>query len=238
MKAISLHQPFASAVVLGSKRVETRGWETSHRGPIAIHASKHFTIDGLRRIACSWTWCGVLRFAGVHMAGRNLWDVLPFGAVVGTANLVDCRPTDSFTVAELDTQRLPTGEDGKHYAWTERMLGDYSPGRFGWILSDPVLLIDPIPVRGRQRIFNLPNEVAEAVDRQTREGWRPMRTGPMTGPVVDVEVKTKDGRVVEAHFARDLSGDEQPPFEGWFTRAGSGFTQIDPVAWRPIGSAR
>lgn len=167
-------------------------------------------------------------------AGPGADELLPFGAIIGVANLVDCRPSESFTVGELDTTRLPTGEDIQAYAFSERMLGDFSPGRWGWILEDAVSLIDPIPVRGLQRIWNLSPELSARVDAMTREGWRSMTSAPTKGPIVEVEVKTKDGRVVDAHFARDLSGDEQPPFEGWFEQAGSGFAQVEAVAWRPI----
>jgi hypothetical protein len=39
MKAISLWNPWAYAVPLGLKGVETRSWATNYRGPIAIHAA-------------------------------------------------------------------------------------------------------------------------------------------------------------------------------------------------------
>lgn len=40
MKAITLHQPWASLVVVGAKTVETRSWATSYRGPLVVHAGK------------------------------------------------------------------------------------------------------------------------------------------------------------------------------------------------------
>lgn len=45
-------------------------------------------------------------------------------------------------------------------------------------------------------------------------------------------VRRKDGREVEAHYACDLSGENQPPFEGWFERRGTYFSAVEPVAWR------
>lgn len=33
-----------------------------------------------------------------------------------------------------------------------------------------------------------------------------------------VQVMLEDGTVLDAHWACDLSGDEQPPFLGWFDR--------------------
>ncbi len=38
MKAISIHQPWASIIALGEKHYETRNWKPQHRGPIIIHA--------------------------------------------------------------------------------------------------------------------------------------------------------------------------------------------------------
>ena len=40
MKALTLHQPRASLVALGVKTIETRGWSTTYRGPLLIHAGK------------------------------------------------------------------------------------------------------------------------------------------------------------------------------------------------------
>lgn len=39
-----------------------------------------------------------------------------------------------------------------------------------------------------------------------------------------------------AHYACDLSGEEQPPFRGWFRPAGGSFWEIDPppVEWMPL----
>lgn len=61
---------------------------------------------------------------------------------------------------------------------------------------------------------------------------------PLPLEVVD-EVLSKDEKtVIEAHWASDRSGEEQPPFEGWFTKAGSsGYVQIsDPISWRELKS--
>ncbi len=42
MKAISIHQPWASLIAFGEKRFETRSWHPQYRGRILIHASKTF----------------------------------------------------------------------------------------------------------------------------------------------------------------------------------------------------
>lgn len=78
MKAISLWQPFASAIPLGLKRIETRHWTTNYRGELAIHASKKDTTE-LRAVA--------------YLGGMPARD-LPFGYVVAIVTLVDVLPTE------------------------------------------------------------------------------------------------------------------------------------------------
>ena len=40
IRAITLHQPWASAIALGMKSYETRSWDCDTPGPVAIHAGK------------------------------------------------------------------------------------------------------------------------------------------------------------------------------------------------------
>ena len=102
----------------------------------------------------SRTWCGVL---GFRMGSKTpLWEILPFGAIVATCDLVDCRPTGSFTNQELDEQRTAP-EEFTMYVWTERMLGNYELGHFGWVLENVRPLQEPIPWRGRQGFFEVLN---------------------------------------------------------------------------------
>lgn len=157
MRAISLWQPWASAVALGSKRIETRHWPTDYRGPLAIHAAKRKVLGELIHYGAFWNWQGALRGTGASFGGPRLDEVLPFGAVIAVATLADCRPTESFTVGELDTHRYPEGDNGHLYAWTERQMGNFEPGRFGWVLTDVKLLPEPIPFIGRQGFFTVPD---------------------------------------------------------------------------------
>lgn len=54
MKAISLHQPWASMVAQGSKTIETRFWSTSHRGDLLIVSTKNPEIKGF---LCGFALC-------------------------------------------------------------------------------------------------------------------------------------------------------------------------------------
>jgi hypothetical protein len=65
------------------------------------------------------------------------------------------------------------------------------------------------------------------------EGWLPMWAGPKD--CTSVTVRTAEQIYPDAHFAQDLSGEEQPPFSGWFYPVGNGFRKIEkPRAWRPL----
>ncbi len=138
---LQLWQPWASAVALGSKRIETRDWETDYRGPLAISATARCVKGELADLAGDPVWCGAL--------GEALDRALPFGAIIAVCRLVDCRPTGDFTADELDQPRRNAGLH-TGYSWTERQMGDYSPGRFGLVLSGIHRLPKPLPFKGRQ----------------------------------------------------------------------------------------
>lgn len=155
MKAISLWQPWASAVARGAKTIETRSWRTNYRGPLAIHAAKRKVICELIHYGSMWGWRGAL---GLRDTG-TIFDI-PFGAIIAVCELIDCRPTGTFTVDELDTHR---GQGA--YVWDERMLGNFEPGRFGWILRGARPFPEPIPYRGRQGFFEIPDDIVTGGER-------------------------------------------------------------------------
>ena len=76
MRAITLHQPWAWAIVQGYKQFETRSWRTNYRGPLAIHAGK--TVD--------WDM--------VAWSDLDSGDIVT-GAIVAVADLIDCDLTDT-----------------------------------------------------------------------------------------------------------------------------------------------
>ena len=65
------------------------------------------------------------------------------------------------------------------------------------------------------------------------DSWQPIKTAPRNASWV--QVMTSEGTVHRAHWASDLSGEDQPPFEGWFIDMESYMLGIPwPVAWRPL----
>lgn len=164
MKAISIWQPWATAIVLGAKRVETRSKPTHYRGPIAIHASARKQKGELLVHQCSWHWNGVLHPVFTGMGGRlDLEDVLTFGAVIGFGRLCHCKPTHEFTLGEVDAIRQPAGDYDLTRAWTERQLGDFSLGRYGWVIEYVEMFKNPIPFKGKQGFFEVPDSLLAEV---------------------------------------------------------------------------
>jgi hypothetical protein len=45
----------------------------------------------------------------------------------------------------------------------------------------------------------------------------------------EIVLRFSDGREVVCHFAQDLSGEEQPPFRGWFVPngRGTGYSEVE-----------
>ena len=153
MKAISLWQPWASLVAAGIKTIETRAWRAVYRGPLAIHAAQRIEVasipDRLRPI-CEAAF------------GADWPDALPAGALVAIAELVGCdgtgvggAPPD--WVAALD--------------YPELACGNFAPRHFGWHLAEVRALDPPIPYRGRQGLFDVPDAVvAAASDNRDDDG--------------------------------------------------------------------
>lgn len=73
---------------------------------------------------------------------------LPFGCVVAVARIADCVPTDS------SHSRLIS------MTYAEFRFGDYSPGRWAWLLEDIHPVLPPLPMKGHQGLRELPLDIA------------------------------------------------------------------------------
>ena len=142
MKALSLWQPWASAIAVGAKLIETRRWQTSYRGPILIHAAKHH---------CGKRDADIFEAISRTHLGLNYWD-LPFGALIAVADLVDCWQIGSF----VGVNQFCCSRGIMQISRQERALGDFTPGRYGWVLANVRALPQPIPYTGAQGLFDVP----------------------------------------------------------------------------------
>jgi hypothetical protein len=144
MKALSLTQPWATLVAIGAKRIETRSWRPHYRGPIAIHASKAFPRE-CQNLCSTHPFLDVLIAAGLN----GSWD-LPLGAIIATARLHATLQTREIRCYRSTTARLLPHE---------LAFGDYSDGRYGFVMADVRPLKHPVPCKGALGFWDVPADV-------------------------------------------------------------------------------
>jgi hypothetical protein len=132
MKALSLLQPWASLVVMGAKKIETRSWQTAYRGELLIHASSSKKGSLL---------CDEQPFRKYISS----FGQLPFGAIIGSVTLRDVVPVEMLHLPDT-TLALLTLE--------EKAFGDYTKGRYAWRLENPVPFDPPLPIKGSLGLWN------------------------------------------------------------------------------------
>lgn len=155
MKAITLHQPFASLIGFGFKEYETRDWQPAPNqlrpgGWLAICAAgygstKAADLDATLDQPVMKATLGAL---GINRGNRTHVN-LPLGVVVCMAQV------EGFYRAE-----------GVNPSLLERELGDWSAGRKVWRLQRVMLLQRPVRCRGKQGLWTLPPDVAIKVVAQ------------------------------------------------------------------------
>lgn len=124
IKALTISQPFAELIASGEKWVENRNWQTSYRGPLAIHAG-----SGTQ-----------------YLTKRELAEYAT-GAIVATAELIACVNINAFTPA--DEQELLrygwTAEDVLEHPHCE--------GPYAWVLYEVRRCAEPYPIAGKQGLW-------------------------------------------------------------------------------------
>lgn len=143
MKAISLWQPWAS-LWLGPKIHETRPWATKFRGWLLVHAANQVVSQ-----------CGeALDELCIDEFGGHWRIDLPRGAIVGAVRIDHCQPIDAH-LRDFIARESPANFTA----------GNWDVGRFAWRRDPVVKFARPVPFRGRQRFFEVPNElVADQLD--------------------------------------------------------------------------
>lgn len=156
MKTLTLTQPWATLVAIGAKKIETRGWQTSYRGPLAIHAAKGFP-QWAQELCFTEPFAEALSGLLEHCP-PGLLHPLPLGQIVAVCDLTEIYSTNtrvlsfsdvdisfssegSLIGSQVSSFKLPPPEP-------ELAFGDYSPGRFAWRLENVQALPEPVPAKG------------------------------------------------------------------------------------------
>ena len=172
IRGLSVTQPWASLIACGGKQFETRNWATPYRGLLVIHAAKTFPTAAVE-FAEQDIVLGPLTRAGIvpswwqpwDMRGYSLKDFLPLGACIAVATLQNCLATPPSNVPWREYAgelRLPPTGD-------ELAFGDYSPGRYAWLLADVRRLATPIACRGDLGLWRVSDDVVAQIRAQRSE---------------------------------------------------------------------
>lgn len=157
MKALTISQPFASLIASGEKWLENRRWDTNYRGWLAIHAGKgrQYVIPKRSTSPVHGQW---------HITQEE-FDRLPTGKIVALCWMADC--------VELDELReaLALEKPYKNLSFDQMLRIDrheHAEGPFCFVLSRIWKLPEPIEIRGKEKLWTVP----ESVRQQMREQYR------------------------------------------------------------------
>ena len=181
MRGLTLTAPYGTLIAIAEKwpelgkQHETRGRPFHYRGWLAIHQGKNLASvdgkDGFYTLCCSDPFHSTLVQAGLLLhpiMGREFGTVyehidrkIPLGKIVALVNYTACYIVGRGGTVMYDTTNgdvavpVPTGND---FAF-----GNYAPGRYAFKLEQIRALPEPIPFRGSQGLWNVPEDVQAAI---------------------------------------------------------------------------
>eukprot|EP01059_Diplonema_ambulator_P012178 TRINITY_DN22404_c0_g1_i1.p2 TRINITY_DN22404_c0_g1~~TRINITY_DN22404_c0_g1_i1.p2 ORF type:complete len:301 (+),score=110.80 TRINITY_DN22404_c0_g1_i1:1455-2357(+) len=135
---LSMHQPWASLLVCGIKKHEGRTWPTDFRGRLWIHAASH------------------------QPSQEDIDDCEAFYADRGATTFPTHYPTSVLLGCVTVTDCL-------HYEEYEKVIpqeDQESSSEYVFICANPQLLVLPLPMDGKHKIFSLEKSIYEAAKRQ------------------------------------------------------------------------
>jgi len=148
MKAITLHQPWASLICDRHKSSETRSWAPTRSligQTIAIHAGKN-------RECIDW-------FPDFYGDGKSL----PLGAIVCTARLAGVFQVSVIENSKIEGKACDQHDHYHDIAYSENRsasvviddMGDYSLGRWIWCVDEVKPVNRIVPIRGYQGLWDV-----------------------------------------------------------------------------------
>ncbi|XP_059211928.1 activating signal cointegrator 1 [Centropristis striata] len=129
---LSMHQPWATLLVKGIKRVEGRTWYTSHRGRLWIAAAaKKPTPQEISEVE--------MMYRHINKKAPMFPKEYPTGCLLGCVNVTDC-----LSQAQFREQFPDTCEE--------------SASPFVFICTNPQELLVKFPMKGKHKIWKLENQ--------------------------------------------------------------------------------
>uniref|UniRef100_A0A1A7YS65 Activating signal cointegrator 1 n=1 Tax=Iconisemion striatum TaxID=60296 RepID=A0A1A7YS65_9TELE len=126
---LSMHQPWASLLVRGIKRVEGRTWYTSHRGRLWIAAAaKRPTPQEIAEVEAM--------YCHIYRREPKFPKDYPTGCLLGCVNVTDCLSQEQFGEQFSDTC-------------------EESASPFVFICTNPQELLVKFPMKGKHKIWKL-----------------------------------------------------------------------------------
>jgi activating signal cointegrator 1 len=187
MKVLSLLQPWATLAVIGAKRIETRSWNTKYRGPLLIHASAG--KQGLKIMDDPQ-----LKKFLTPLFFDDPKDKLPLGAIIGKVEIVDTAKTSDILLMKDAGVPIRVRDRKIPDSWDQEIaFGDYSSGRYGWLLSNPVAFPAIIPAKGKLGLWEY--QMPEKIGFNLKGGGHASFDGmPDTQTVEAIEAMTRFAR--------------------------------------------
>uniref|UniRef100_A0A3P8RZ78 Activating signal cointegrator 1 n=1 Tax=Amphiprion percula TaxID=161767 RepID=A0A3P8RZ78_AMPPE len=136
---LSMHQPWASLLVKGIKRVEGRTWYTSHRGRLWIAAAaKKPTDQEVAEVEAM--------YRHVYRKEPRFPKDYPTGCLLGCVNVTDCLPQEQFRQQFPDTC-------------------EESASPFVFICTNPQELLVKFPMKGKHKIWKLESHIHQGAKK-------------------------------------------------------------------------
>ncbi len=165
MKALSLIQPWADAVLFLGKSIENRRWNASFRGRFLIHASAsvgtrsvfHESCESLRSLLQPAAWLTFQRdrLEAYGTGDDKVWrprETMKRGGIVGEAKLVDVLPPCAQTPGTMKKGWAGAFAKPCRHHW-------HAPSQYGFLLSD-VHPLKFVPFKGALGFVEVPDSVA------------------------------------------------------------------------------
>ena len=148
MKALSLRQPWAWAVVHGGKTIENRRWSTRFRGRFLIHAAKGMTREEYEDAR---EFCEDVGGITYEMPAHDSPEIHR-GGIVGAATLTDCVPPRPEFMSIGVKHHYPPYPCGDDFQWRWHMREQY-----GFVLANVVPIVFA-PWKGELGFFEVPDD--------------------------------------------------------------------------------